>query len=73
MNAIFTGQPDKKFPFLKHGEQYDIVHMVDRNKEGIKICFAVYIGGNKRKFVCPYSNINTFNKNWRWMTNSGVR
>jgi hypothetical protein len=51
---IFTGKPDKKFPFLKIGKVYDL-----EVKEYGDVPVII------DPFICPYSSWKTFFKNWK--------
>ena len=51
---IFTGKPDKIFPFLKTGKVYDLKVKEYEGKPVIVL-----------PFMCPYSNWDMFFKNWK--------
>lgn len=58
---MFSGKPDRMFPFLKTGNVYTVTYReygLSKYVHGIGVQVL-------QPIACPYSNIGSFYKNWK--------
>lgn len=63
MKFEFIGKPDLIVDYLTHGKKYDILQFERHNK----YLLAYVIGDNNELGCIPYSSMDTFNQNWRYI------
>ena len=64
MKYKFLGKPDDRFPNLKTGKVYELV-ISERNWGLMDVFTGTYHPQIVSPFMCPYSNWETFYKNWK--------